>query len=411
VFVIVPHVGKSHLTYQTLGSIPDTHRVILVDASYVADMDCYADLHRATVRYVRPKEIPTCLARNWNLGAAEVPASEPYWMFCASDVQFYAESWRRIEDTLRLYPDAGIIRDAGTNWNVWIVRRWAWDILEPMDERYKPCGGEDDDLVMKCHAAGIRIRAPRIGVNQLEGGHATRLDIRRELAGTSWDGRRDNIEVFREKWACTPSIGRDPVYGAAHRAIHIDERRSAPPAAGSWTMPKGKPKPPVPLSERVPDAKRLHFGCGKRRLEGFLNIDRDPVSGCEYRMDAANDPWPWKPGTIERIEAYHFIEHLSEAEGREFMRRCHEALQPGGVLVLECPDLAALCETYPASRRMTRRRIFGFCEPRPMRHQWGYCGPTMDMALRDDGFERFAISDGTDDHVEECKCLRAEATR
>jgi len=230
IYVCIPHVGKSHLTRELLVSIPDEHRVVLVDGSYVADLDTYAALHRGTIDYVRTEE-PLCLARNWNLGAARVPLSETEWMFCASDVQWHAAAWRRLAEALWLYPDCGIVRDSGTNWNVWVVRRWAWDLLAPMDERYKPCGGEDDDLVMKCHASGVRIRSHWIGPTHLEGGHATRLDIRRQESGEgSWDGRRGNIALFREKWGCTPSVGRDPAYGAAHRAVHVTEKRTAPPA-------------------------------------------------------------------------------------------------------------------------------------------------------------------------------------
>ncbi len=227
--IVVPHVGKSHLTLQLLASIPDHHHVILVDGSYVHDLDTYAALRPDTVTYV-PTDEPRCLAANWNLGASYVPEDADEWMFCASDIQWHAAAWRRLGEGLRLYPDCGIVRDHATNWNVWVVRRWAWEQLAPMDERYKPCGGEDDDLVMKCHAAGIRIRAHWIGATHLEGGHATRLDIRRQQSGRgSWDGRHHNIGVFREKWGCTPSVGRDPVYGAAHRKVHVSEKRTEPP--------------------------------------------------------------------------------------------------------------------------------------------------------------------------------------
>lgn len=218
--VVVPHVGKSHLTRETILSIPEPHRIILIDGSYVADLDVLAAHMPSRIDYVRT-ETPLCLAANWNLGASRVPADEAEWMFCASDIQWHRAAWERLSAALATSPDAAIVKDNQTNWNVWVVRRWAWEKLAPMDERYKPCGGEDDDVVMKCWKAGLKIRNAWIGPTHLEGGHATRLDIRRQESGVgSWDPLREHHRLFEAKWGCRPTR-RDAMYQTAIREVLV----------------------------------------------------------------------------------------------------------------------------------------------------------------------------------------------
>ena len=42
------------------------------------------------------------------------------------------------------------------------------------------------------------------------------------------------------------------------------------------------------------------------------------------------------------------IEHVTEPQGRAFLREAHRALKPGGTLRLTTPDLAAICRLYDA---------------------------------------------------------------
>lgn len=410
-YVVVPHVGKSHLTRETLASIPDEHRIILVDASYVADLDVYAANHASKIEYVRPENAPQCLAANWNLGADFVPETEAVWLFCASDVQFYAASWRRLAEQLRRYPDAGIVRDKQTNWNVWAVRRWAWNLLAPMDERYKPCGGEDDDLVAKCHHAGIRIRAGWIGVNHLEGGHATRLDIKRKSAGTDWSIRHKNIHIFRRKWGCEPALSRDDAYRKMHAEVHIAEKRTEPPA--DWNghcIPVSR----KPWPERTwPTPLRVNIGCGRRPIEGWVNTDADEASQAQVVFDAAGDEWPFEDGSVEEVAAYHVFEHLDKAGSGNFLARAKRALKSGGRLVIECPDLLGICARFHKNQNQLTREIYGNQTTPWQSHRYGYSRDTIKLVLEEAGFRVTSIGDGTDYHFhpEKKPAFRAEAVK
>jgi hypothetical protein len=409
IYIVIPHVGKSHLTYRLLDSIPEEHKVLLVDGSYVRDMSTLADLRPTQITYRHTEGTPHCLAHNWNLGTALVPGGEPFWMYCATDIEFNPTSWNRIKAAVVNFPDAGILKDKQTNWNVWILRRWAWKLLRPFDERYKPCGGEDDDVTMKCHMAGIKIKEGNFCVQHGEGGHATRIDIGDAGRGTTWDSRRNNIAVFRRKWGCIPSKGRDPKYRKAIRETHMLDRRDAPPE--SFTIPTVRPEYPEDSHHEWPNPLKLNLGCGIKPRADFVNVDLQ--SRCaDFIMDIAKDDWPWNDGTVDRIESYHVLEHLGEMEGREVVARAFRVLKPGGVLVLECPDLEALCAKYPKSRRRSRWDMFGMRRWGPHQaHRFGYCGPTLRLLLGQAGFMEIKTGPGTDYHQKRGPCVRAEGVK
>jgi len=63
-YVVIPHVGKSHLTYRLCQSIPDKHKIVLVDGSYVQDMGTLAFNRKEQITYIPTNGKPHCLAKN-----------------------------------------------------------------------------------------------------------------------------------------------------------------------------------------------------------------------------------------------------------------------------------------------------------------------------------------------------------
>jgi len=408
--IVIPHVGKSHLTYRLLDSIPDHHKVILIDGSFVRDMSTLAMLRPKQITYKHTDGVPECLAHNWNLGTSYVPKDQDFWMYCATDIEFSATSWRRIEKLLEAYPDCGIVKDRQTNWNVWIIRRWAYDLIAPYDERYKPCGGEDDDITMKCFTAGIKIKEGLFCVQHGEGGHAMRLDIGDEGRGTTWEARRNNIALFRRKWGCIPSKGKDPLYRKAISETHVGNRREGPPK--SFVIPTVRPEYPEDTKKVWPNPLRINLGCGIKPMKGYVNVDLQ-CRCADFLMDIASpDPWPWDENSAERIESYHVIEHLTEDQGKQLVERAYHTLKPGGVLVLECPDLAALCRRYAKSTRKVRWEIYGMSRwGDHMGHRFGYCADTFRLLLSRTGFTEIVTGPGTDYHNKLGDCVRVEARK
>lgn len=82
---------------------------------------------------------------------------------------------------------------------------------------------------------------------------------------------------------------------------------------------------------------RLDFGCGKRKLEGFIGIDIRQFDGVDIVMNAGADTWPWEDGTVEAIYGSHFIEHLTVKERIHFVNEAYRVLKPQGTLHLIAP--------------------------------------------------------------------------
>lgn len=85
-----------------------------------------------------------------------------------------------------------------------------------------------------------------------------------------------------------------------------------------------------------PGTIRLHVGSGTERLDGWVNIDLQPLTEVDVCADVT-DSFPYRG--VQRIFAEHFLEHLSLDDAIEFLVRCHEALAAEGRLRLSTPNL------------------------------------------------------------------------
>lgn len=89
---------------------------------------------------------------------------------------------------------------------------------------------------------------------------------------------------------------------------------------------------------------KLHLGAGARVLDGWLNLDFEPVPGVQF-FDARR-PLPFGDGSVEAIYSEHFIEHLTLAEGEALFVELARVLAKGGVIRFSTPDLRALVQAY-----------------------------------------------------------------
>ena len=98
----------------------------------------------------------------------------------------------------------------------------------------------------------------------------------------------------------------------------------------------------------VPAVPRLHFGCGRRRIPGWLNVD---VAGSEFDVDLAAGRLPWSDDSFDAAVSQHVIEHLDlSSELVPLLRELRRVLRPGGEIWLSCPDLEKLCRAYVDGR-------------------------------------------------------------
>lgn len=81
---------------------------------------------------------------------------------------------------------------------------------------------------------------------------------------------------------------------------------------------------------------KLNLGCGKQRLEGFVNVD---LTDSDQDVDLSVFPWPWEDGTVDEIVASHVLEHFTRETAKRFIGECYRILKPGGELYIAVPDM------------------------------------------------------------------------
>lgn len=122
----------------------------------------------------------------------------------------------------------------------------------------------------------------------------------------------------------------------------------------------------------VPPHPLLHFGCGPRRVSGWLNVD---VAGSEYDVDLAAGRLPWRTGSFDAAVGQHVIPCLELTEELiPLLRELRRVVKAGGELWVSCTDIDKACRSY-LEHGMTdlvadrQARIPGYTmEGKPARH-------------------------------------------
>ncbi|MCX5416002.1 methyltransferase domain-containing protein [Streptomyces sp. NBC_00059] len=172
----------------------------------------------------------------------------------------------------------------------------------------------------------------------------------------------------------------------------------------------------------------IQFGSWDERSPLCLNTDRVGLASPEtvtepgrlYHVDDecyfisldVRDPLPFADHTFEWVYAEHFVEHLSPAEGIQWLREVGRVLVPGGVVRLTTPDLRRYLQSYLQDDGFFaehRRRLVRLGAPpqelpdRPAfwvnqifqfhGHQWIYDHEELSYALRQAGFPANGVVD------------------
>jgi predicted SAM-dependent methyltransferase len=154
---------------------------------------------------------------------------------------------------------------------------------------------------------------------------------------------------------------------------------------------------------------KLHLGCGRNRLRGFINIDLNWSAATDFRGDITQLPCP--DGCVSRIETYHVIEHIPRPRVEDTLAEWHRVLSPGGVLVIECPDFRRNLEEVLAGNERMMYSIFGWQRFPGDAHHWGYTEETLSALLRTVGFTDVITLPAQDYHAQHEPCIRIEATK
>lgn len=140
---------------------------------------------------------------------------------------------------------------------------------------------------------------------------------------------------------------------------------------------------------------KLHLGCGKKYLEGYVNIDaKSPVA--DMQLDHLGK-LPFDEESVEEIMAIHLLEHIWPQDVEDHLRHWCTLLQPKGKLILELPDLYKSAKNYIKAidsgdhgdiQKMALWPIYGDNPDRNVYdcHKWGWTFKTLRYKLWEAGF-------------------------
>lgn len=114
-------------------------------------------------------------------------------------------------------------------------------------------------------------------------------------------------------------------------------------------------------------ANKLHIGCGKKILEGYINLDlidrgQEVVGDVfEYLAEGHDEEF-------DEVKAEHFVEHFDPDEVKLLLGMVHGVLKPGGIFHIVVPhkdkDAAFLLshKTYFTAYTFIKLEDPEFCE-------------------------------------------------
>lgn len=88
---------------------------------------------------------------------------------------------------------------------------------------------------------------------------------------------------------------------------------------------------------------RLHVGCGKVKLQGWINADLDPRAQLVINI---KHHLPFPGNHLDRIYSEHVLEHVPVESGLVFLKEAHRTLKSGGVVRIAMPDLDDIVDGY-----------------------------------------------------------------
>lgn len=90
---------------------------------------------------------------------------------------------------------------------------------------------------------------------------------------------------------------------------------------------------------------KLHLGCGKRYIPGFVHVDLDSFPHIDYQSDVAHLPM-FEDESVSLIYSSHTLEYFDRIEVQEVLKEWRRVLRPGGILRVAVPDFEALVKVY-----------------------------------------------------------------
>lgn len=124
-------------------------------------------------------------------------------------------------------------------------------------------------------------------------------------------------------------------------------------------------------------ATRLHLGCGRTILPGWVNVDRAALPGVDLVADlddCRTTPLPFGPDSVAEFRLDHVLEHIRDSLA--LFEEMHRVAEPGARAVVRVPHGSSddASEDPTHVRRLFPGSFLYFAQPAYSRADYGYRG-------------------------------------
>lgn len=90
---------------------------------------------------------------------------------------------------------------------------------------------------------------------------------------------------------------------------------------------------------------KLHLGCGKRIMKGWVNTDLSYTDGVDLQLNFL-EPLPFDNESVSMIYSEHVLEHFEKNDAAAILKECHRILKKGGKIRIGVPDAEIYFRKY-----------------------------------------------------------------
>jgi len=145
---------------------------------------------------------------------------------------------------------------------------------------------------------------------------------------------------------------------------------------------------------------KVHLGCGKRYIPGFVHVDLADFPHIDHRHDVRHLPF-FKSESANLIYACHVLEYFDRFEAFPILKEWRRVLRPGGILRVAVPDIRSLITIYERTGDLKqilgplcgRMEVAGSSSPTFIYHRTAYDFDLLREVLTDAGFDQVRLYD------------------
>ncbi len=103
---------------------------------------------------------------------------------------------------------------------------------------------------------------------------------------------------------------------------------------------------------------KLHLGCGKVYIPGFIHVDIDKFPHIDYQHRIDKLPM-FKNNSVDLIYCCGSFEYFDKYQAPAILKEWKRVLKKGGILRLSVPNFSAITEVYKKYKNLDGRGILG----------------------------------------------------